>query len=83
MFKGILNSMKEDNGQSSSTRFILYGVTFTLMVVYMTHNIIAAIKGLDYVDFPMNTVVVLGIVLTGKVTQKFVEYKGKIKDKVE
>jgi len=83
MANGILNSLKEDNGQTSSTRIILYGVTVTLMIVYLTHNIIAAVKGLGYIDFPMNTVVVLGIVLTGKVTQKFVEYKGEIKDKTK
>lgn len=79
MLKGIIDSVKEDNGQTSSTRFILYGVTATLMVVYLTHNIIAAIKGAGYIDFPINTVVVLGIVLTGKVTQKFTEYKNKVK----
>ena len=75
MFKGLINSIKEDNGQSSSTRFIMYGTGAVILVTYLFHNILSAMKGGEFIDFPTNSVIVLGIVLGGKVTQKFAEAK--------
>lgn len=76
MFKGLINSIKEDNGQASSTRFIMYATGVVILGTYLFHNILSALKGGDFIDFPMNSVMVLGIVLGGKVTQKFAEFKG-------
>ncbi len=76
MFKGLINSIKEDNGNASSTRFIMYGTGAVVLGTYLFHNILSAVRGGEFIDFPVNSVVVLGIVLTGKVTQKFAEFKG-------
>jgi len=79
MFKGLVDSMKENNGQLSSTRFIMYGTTSIILGVFLFHNIMSALRGGEFIDFPMNSVALLGIVLTGKVTQKFAEFKEKNK----
>lgn len=76
MIKGVKQSMTENNGQVSSTRLTMYATGATILGIYIFHNIVAMVNGGSFVDFPVNSVVVLGIVLTGKVAQKFSESKG-------
>ena len=75
MLKSVGESMKEENGQFSSTRFSLYATLIVILGTYVAHNVVALVKSGDFVDFPLNTVGVLGILLTGKVIQKFAEKK--------
>lgn len=78
MLKGLVDSVKA-NDSSSSTRFIMYATSAVILFTYFFHNIMSAINGEGFVDFPTNSVAVLGIVLTGKVAQKFAEIKEKDK----
>ena len=75
MLEGITKSIKEDNGNISSTRITMYATLIVILGIYLFHNIFAIIRIASFVDFPVNSVIVLGIVLTGKVTQKFAENK--------
>lgn len=68
-------SMQEQNGNFSSTRLIMYATAATVLGTYLAHNIVSMVKGGGMVDFAVNSAVMMGIVVTGKVTQKFAEKK--------
>ena len=80
MIKAVTESIKDHDGKVSTTRFCTYAITITVLATYIAHNVISIIKGGTYVDFPLNSVIVLGIVLTGKVSQQFVERNGHGRD---
>lgn len=65
----------QESGGMSSTRLVMYGTAITVLAIYVAHNIIAMVKGQGMVDFALNSVIVLGVAMTGKVTQKFAEKK--------
>jgi hypothetical protein len=46
-----------------------------ILVTYLMHNIMAIIGGKGFIDFPAQSVILMGIVLAGKVAQKFGESK--------
>lgn len=74
------NSLKEEGGSVSSTRLVMYGTAVVVLGTYVAHNIVALVKGqCGMVDFALNSVIVLGIAMTGKVTQKFAEKKKEAK----
>lgn len=73
MLKGIVDSLKENDGNFSSTRFSMYATAIVILTTYVAHNIVSMFNSNGYIDFPSNTVFILGIVLTGKVVQKFAE----------
>ena len=62
-----------EKGTISSTRVVMYGTAATVLLTYLAHNAISMIKGGGMVDFALNSVIVLGIAMTGKVSQKFAE----------
>lgn len=62
-----------ENGGKSSMRIVVYGTVVTVLGTYLAHNIISMVKGGSMVDFALNSVIVLAIAMTGKVTQKFAE----------
>lgn len=72
-------------GKVSSTRIATLASVFTVLTVYVAHNIMALINGKDYVDFPSNSVMVLLVMVGAKVGQHVSEQitkKGKPEEKV-
>ena len=76
----LLDTLKDSNGQYSSTRFTMILIIFVILAVFLGHNIYSMLNDHAFVDFPVNVVVILGIVLTGKVSQKIVENASKNKE---
>lgn len=70
-------SMKDQSGNISSTRFVMYATAGTVLCTYIAHNVVSMIKGGGMVDFALNSVIVLGIAITGKVSQRFAEKKNQ------
>lgn len=71
-----IKSMTSGNSEVSTTRFVTLATTFTILIVYTIHNILAMTKCSGYIDFPTNTVAVLFIVLGAKVGQHVSEQHG-------
>jgi uncharacterized membrane protein YfcA len=72
----IKSMMSGKDSSVSTTRFVTLSTTFTILITYVAHNVMAIIKCGGYVDFPTNTVAVLCIVLGAKVGQHVSEQHG-------
>lgn len=66
-------TIQDQDGRFSSTRMVMYATAATVLLTYIAHNVVSMIKGGGMVDFALNSVIVLGIAMTGKVAQKFTE----------
>lgn len=71
----LIKSMLSSRSKISSTRFIVLCTTFTILGVYIAHNVVAMVRSGGYIDFPVNTVAIMLIVLGAKVGQHVSESK--------
>ena len=67
------NTLSNDQGNLSTMRLLSVLTILIILTIYITHNVVSMVKGLGFVDFPENSVMVILITFGAKVSQSFSE----------
>jgi multisubunit Na+/H+ antiporter MnhC subunit len=70
-----MNILLDPKGKISTIRICCIIVTISIMSIFIAHNIIAMIRGMNFVSIGLNETILLSGVLGAKAVQSFSENK--------
>jgi hypothetical protein len=73
MKKALRELISDNTGQISTMRVIALFVLLSILPVFIAHNILAMIEHKGFQDLGVNALAAIGLVITGKITQGFIE----------